>query len=177
MCARTVDGVNVGGHQASSVLHSPPSSRALFRALGAHAASPSSRTQSPIYHAHPILFGYPIRQKLEDLSSLQCRAELTTSRKQGWYDVDFSTGSVARCGGRRVRLARADYGARATAVVAAARKAADPSSVGDAELDEATFSKRSLEAGSTGCQLLVDHRLHNPQSLDSVSANEYGRAT
>src|SRR5258705_13261808 len=88
-----VDGVKVGGHQASSA-----SLATIMTALYLRALRPQDRVAvkphaSPIYHAVQYLLGRQSRQKLEDFRGYK-GAQSYPSRSKDADDVDFSTGSV-----------------------------------------------------------------------------------
>src|SRR6059058_2050100 len=88
-----VDGVKVGGHQASSA-----SLATIMTALYFHALRPQDRVAvkphaSPIYHAIQYLLGRQTRQKLEGFRGYR-GAQSYPSRTKDSDDVDFSTGSV-----------------------------------------------------------------------------------
>src|SRR5262245_38169911 len=88
-----LDGVKVGGHQASSA-----SLATIMTALYFHALRPQDRVAvkphaSPIYHAIQYPFDRQTRQKLEDFRGYR-GAQSYPSRSKDIDDVDFSTGSV-----------------------------------------------------------------------------------
>src|SRR6516162_7933071 len=88
-----VDGLKVGGHQASSA-----SVAAIMTALYFHTLRPADRVAvkphaAPIYHAIQYLFGRQTREKLEDFRGYK-GAQSYPSRTKDTDDVDFSTGSV-----------------------------------------------------------------------------------
>ena len=88
-----VDGVKVGGHQASSA-----SLATIMTALYFDVLRPQDRVAvkphaSPIYHAIQYLLGRQSRQKLEDFRGYK-GAQSYPSRSKDADDVDFSTGSV-----------------------------------------------------------------------------------
>src|SRR6201992_1513411 len=89
----TVDGLKVGGHQASSA-----SLAAIMTALYFHALRPADRVAvkphaAPIYHAIQYLLGRQTREKLQDFRGYK-GAQSYPSRTKDTDDVDFSTGSV-----------------------------------------------------------------------------------
>jgi pyruvate dehydrogenase E1 component len=88
-----VDGLKVGGHQASSA-----SMVTLMTALYFDALRPIDRVAvkphaSPVFHAIQYLFGRQSREKLERFRGLG-GAQSYPSRTKDTDDVDFSTGSV-----------------------------------------------------------------------------------
>ena len=88
-----VDGLKVGGHQASSA-----SMVTLMTALYFDALRPIDRVAvkphaSPVFHAIQYLFGRQSREKLERFRAFG-GAQSYPSRTKDVDDVDFSTGSV-----------------------------------------------------------------------------------
>ena len=88
-----VDGLKVGGHQASSA-----SVAAIMTALYFHTLRPADRVAvkphaAPIYHAIQYLLGRQTREKLEGFRGYK-GAQSYPSRTKDSDDVDFSTGSV-----------------------------------------------------------------------------------
>ena len=88
-----VDGVKVGGHQASSASLATIMTALYFRALRARDRVAVKPHASPIYHAIQYLLGRQSRQKLEDFRGYK-GAQSYPSRSKDGDDVDFSTGSV-----------------------------------------------------------------------------------
>src|SRR6478672_3946787 len=89
----SVDGLKVGGHQASSA-----SLATIMTALYLRALRPQDRVAvkphaSPIYHAIQYLFGKQTQEKLENFRGYK-GAQSYPSRTKDIDDVDFSTGSV-----------------------------------------------------------------------------------
>ena len=87
-----VDGLKVGGHQASSA-----SLATIMTALYLRALRPQDRVAvkphaSPIYHAIQYLFGKLTKEKLENFRGYK-GAQSYPSRTKDVDDVDFSTGS------------------------------------------------------------------------------------
>jgi len=88
-----IDGVKVGGHQASSA-----SMVAIMTALYMSILRPDDRVAvkphaAPVFHAIQYLMGNQTRKKLEDFRALG-GAQSYPSRTKDTDDVDFSTGSV-----------------------------------------------------------------------------------
>src|SRR3974377_2183104 len=88
-----VDGLKVGGHQASSA-----SLASIMTALYFHVLRPQDRGAvkphaSPIYHAIQYLLGRQTQQKLADFRGYK-GAQSYPSRTKDTDDVDFSTGAV-----------------------------------------------------------------------------------
>jgi pyruvate dehydrogenase E1 component len=88
-----VDGIKVGGHQASSA-----SMVSIMTALYFSALKPEDRVAvkphaSPVFHAMQYLMGNQTREKMENFRGLG-GAQSYPSRTKDVDDVDFSTGSV-----------------------------------------------------------------------------------
>src|ERR671914_1855807 len=88
-----VDGVKVGGHQASSA-----SLATIMTALYLKVLRPQDRVAvkphaSPVFHAIQYLLGRQTREKLEGFRGYK-GAQSYPSRTKDADDVDFSTGSV-----------------------------------------------------------------------------------
>src|SRR2546427_394702 len=88
-----VDGVKVGGHQASSASLATIMTALYFRALRPQDRVAVKPHASPIFHAIQYLLGRQSRQKLEDFRGYK-GAQSYPSRSKDADDVDFSTGSV-----------------------------------------------------------------------------------
>src|SRR5690348_18496082 len=88
-----VDGVKVGGHQASSASLATIMTALYFRALRPQDRVAVKPHASPIFHAIQYLFG---RQPLDQLQRFRALggAQSYPSRTKDQDDVDFSTGSV-----------------------------------------------------------------------------------
>src|SRR6516165_1124806 len=90
---QSVDGLKVGGHQASSA-----SLATIMTALYFHILRPQDRVAvkphaSPNFHAIQYLLGRQTRDKLEGFRGFK-GAQSYPSRTKDSDDVDFSTGSV-----------------------------------------------------------------------------------
>ncbi|HEX4297512.1 MAG TPA: 1-deoxy-D-xylulose-5-phosphate synthase N-terminal domain-containing protein [Devosia sp.] len=161
-----VDGVKVGGHQASSA-----SLVSVMTALYFHALRPADRIAvkphaSPVFHAIQYLAG---KQSLESLENFRGfgGAQSYPSRTKDADDVDFSTGSVGLGVGITVfaSLVQDFIRARGWGEGPAGRMIA---LVGDAELDEGNVYEALQEAWKhnlRNCWWVVDY---NRQSLDAV---------
>src|SRR5436305_4330483 len=89
----SLDGLKVGGHQASSA-----SLATIMTALYFHTLRPQDRVAvkphaSPNFHAIQYLLGRQSREKLENFRGFE-GAQSYPSRTKDSDDVDFSTGSV-----------------------------------------------------------------------------------
>src|SRR3979411_649600 len=92
----STDGLKVGGHQASSASLATIMTALYFRALRPQDRVAAKPHASPIYHAIQYLVGRQTPQKLEDFRGYK-GAQSYPSRTKDSDDVDFSTGSRARC--------------------------------------------------------------------------------
>ncbi len=162
-----VDGIKVGGHQASSA-----SIVSIMTALYFTALRPEDRVAvkphaSPVFHAIQYLMGNQSREKLENFRGYG-GAQSYPSRTKDIDDVDFSTGSVG-LGVAITALASIvqdfigskDWGAD----VQPGRMVA---LVGDAELDEGNVYETLQEGWKNdlrNCWWIIDY---NRQSLDGI---------
>jgi pyruvate dehydrogenase E1 component len=160
-----VDGLKVGGHQASSA-----SLATIMTALYFHVLRPEDRVAvkphaSPVFHAIQYLLGNQTREKLETFRAFG-GAQSYPSRTKDGDDVDFSTGSVG-LGVAQTLFASLvqDYlGARDRTLTEGRMVAL----IGDAEMDEGNIFEALLEGwkhGVRNCWWVVDY---NRQSLDAV---------
>ncbi|MBL8579902.1 MAG: transketolase [Mesorhizobium sp.] len=160
-----VDGLKVGGHQASSA-----SLATIMTALYLHVLRPEDRVAvkphaSPIFHAIQYLLGNQTRDKLERFRSFG-GAQSYPSRTKDVDDVDFSTGSVGLGVAQTLFSALVqDYIAARDDSLGQGRMVA---LIGDAEMDEGNIFEALLEGwkhGLRNCWWVVDY---NRQSLDAV---------
>jgi pyruvate dehydrogenase E1 component len=162
-----VDGLKVGGHQASSA-----SLSTIMTALYFHVLRPQDRVAvkphaSPNFHAIQYLLGKQTREKLENFRGYK-GAQSYPSRTKDSDDVDFSTGSVG------LGVAQTLFSSLVQDYVRAHGWGIDRPEgrmialVGDAELDEGNIFEAMLEGWKQGlrnCWWIVDY---NRQSLDAV---------
>jgi pyruvate dehydrogenase E1 component len=162
-----VDGLKVGGHQASSA-----SLATIMTALYFHTLRPQDRVAvkphaSPIHHAIQYLLGRQTRKKLEAFRGYK-GAQSYPSRTKDTDDVDFSTGSVG------LGVAQTLFSSLTQDYVRAHGWGLDRPEgrmialVGDAELDEGNIFEAILEGWKQGlrnCWWIIDY---NRQSLDAV---------
>jgi pyruvate dehydrogenase E1 component len=163
----SVDGLKVGGHQASSA-----SLAAIMTALYFHVLRPQDRIAvkphaSPNFHAIQYLLGRQTREKLENFRGYK-GAQSYPSRTKDTDDVDFSTGSVG------LGVAQTLFSSLTQDYVRLHGWAKDRPEgrmvalVGDAELDEGNIFEALLEGWKQGirnCWWVIDY---NRQSLDAV---------
>lgn len=163
-----VDGVKVGGHQASSA-----SMTSIMTALYFNVLRPEDRVAvkphaSPVFHAIQYLMGNQTRDKLEAFRGLG-GAQSYPSRTKDVDDVDFSTGSV----GLGVAITAfasiiQDYIAARDWQASDKPKGRMIALVGDAELDEGNVYECLQEGWKHNLRntwWIIDY---NRQSLDGV---------
>src|SRR5260221_4416440 len=90
----SVDGLKVGGHQASSASLATIMTALYFRSLRPQDRVAVKPHASPNFHAIQYLLGKQTRDKLEDFRGYK-GAQSYPSRTKDADDVDFSTASVA----------------------------------------------------------------------------------
>src|SRR5215510_6627732 len=88
-----VDGVKVGGHQASSASLASIMTALYFRVLRPEDRVAVKPHASPVFHAIQYLLGNQTLEKLENFRGFG-GAQSYPSRTKDTDDVDFSTGSV-----------------------------------------------------------------------------------
>jgi pyruvate dehydrogenase E1 component len=162
-----VDGLKVGGHQASSA-----SLAAIMTALYFKVLRPQDRVAvkphaSPIYHAIQYLLGRQTRDKLEAFRGYH-GAQSYPSRTKDVDDVDFSTGSVGLGVAQTLFASLVQDYVRAHGWGTGQPEGRMIALVGDAELDEGNIFEALLEGWKQGlrnCWWIVDY---NRQSLDAV---------
>ncbi|HET8726988.1 MAG TPA: transketolase, partial [Alphaproteobacteria bacterium] len=163
-----VDGLKVGGHQASSA-----SLATLMTALYFDVLRPEDRIAvkphaSPVFHAIQYLLGNLDREKLERFRALG-GAQSYPSRTKDADDVDFSTGSVG------LGAAITSFAALTQDYVRLKGWTADGwgpgrmiALVGDAELDEGNVYEALLEGWKHDVRNVWWVIDYNRQSLDAV---------
>src|SRR5256884_6643563 len=162
-----VDGVKVGGHQASSA-----SLATIMPALYFDVLRPQDRVAvkphaSPIYHAIEYLLDRQTRQKLEVFGGYK-GAQSYPSRSKDTDDVDFSTGSVGLGVAQTLFSSLVQDYVRAHGWALQQPEGRMIALVGDAELDEGNIFEAILEGWKQGlrnCWWIIDY---NRQSLDAV---------
>jgi pyruvate dehydrogenase E1 component len=162
-----VDGVKVGGHQASSA-----SLATIMTALYFDVLRPQDRVAvkphaSPIFHAIQYLLGRQIVDKLEAFRGYK-GAQSYPSRTKDADDVDFSTGSVGLGVAQTLFSSLVQDYVRAHGWGVDRPEGRMVALVGDAELDEGNIFEAILEGWKQGvrnCWWIIDY---NRQSLDAV---------
>jgi pyruvate dehydrogenase E1 component len=162
-----VDGLKVGGHQASS-----SSLATIMTALYFHSLRQQDRVAvkphaSPNYHAIQYLLGRQTRERLEGFRGYK-GAQSYPSRTKDVDDVDFSTGSVGLGVAQTLFSSLAQDYVHAHGWGTDAPEGRMVALVGDAELDEGNIFEAMLEGWKQGlrnCWWIIDY---NRQSLDAV---------
>ncbi len=162
-----VDGLKVGGHQASSA-----SVAAIMTAVYFHTLRPWDRVAvkphaAPVYHAIQYLLGRQTRAKLENFRGYK-GAQSYPSRTKDTDDVDFSTGSVGLGVAQTLFASLVQDYVRAHGWGLERPEGRMIALLGDAELDEGNIFEALLEGWKQGlrnCWWIVDY---NRQSLDGV---------
>ena len=162
-----VDGLKVGGHQASSASLATIMTALYFRALRPQDRVAVKPHASPIYHAIQYLLGRQSRHKLEDFRGYK-GAQSYPSRTKDADDVDFSTGSVGLGVAQTLFSSLVQDYVRAHGWGLKRPEGRMIALVGDAELDEGNIFEAILEGWKQGlrnCWWIIDY---NRQSLDAV---------
>src|SRR5215470_6067889 len=163
----SVDGLKVGGHQASSA-----SLATIMTALYYHSLRPQDRIAvkphaSPIYHAIQYLLGRQTRERLEAFRGYK-GAQSYPSRTKDIDDVDFSTGSVGLGVAQTLFSSLVQDYVKAHGWMKDRREGRMIALVGDAEMDEGNIFEALAEGWKHGLRntwWVVDY---NRQSLDAV---------
>ncbi len=163
-----VDGLKVGGHQASSASLATIMTALYFAVLRPEDRVAVKPHASPVFHAIQYLLGNQSREKLENFRGYK-GAQSYPSRTKDGDDVDFSTGSVG-LGVAQTLFASLvqDYRAAHTAAAATGRRAAWSRWSATPRWTRATSSRRLLEGWKHGLRntwWVIDY---NRQSLDAV---------
>ncbi|HZP78419.1 MAG TPA: transketolase [Pseudolabrys sp.] len=162
-----VDGLKVGGHQASCASMATIMSALYFDALKPEDRVAVKPHAAPVYHAIQYLLGKQTRERLENFRGYK-GAQSYPSRTKDADDVDYSTGSVG------LGVAQTLFGSLTQDYVRAhgwgleRREGRMIALIGDAELDEGNIFEALLEGWKQGlrnCWWIVDY---NRQSLDAV---------
>ena len=162
-----VDGLKVGGHQASSA-----SLATIMTALYFDVLRPQDRVAvkphaSPVFHAIQYLLGRQTRGRLEAFRGYK-GAQSYPSRTKDADDVDFSTGSVGLGVAQTLFSSLVQDYVRAHGWSTGQPEGRMIALVGDAELDEGNIFEAMLEGWKQGlrnCWWVIDY---NRQSLDAV---------
>ncbi|MGE6781659.1 1-deoxy-D-xylulose-5-phosphate synthase N-terminal domain-containing protein [Ensifer adhaerens] len=161
-----VDGIKIGGHQASSA-----SVVSIMTALYFSALRPEDRVAvkphaAPVFHAMQYLMGRQAREKLENFRGFG-GAQSYPSRTKDVDDVDFSTGSVGLGVGITALASIVQDFVRAKQW-GEGKIGRMVALVGDAELDEGNVYETLQEGWKNdlrNCWWIIDY---NRQSLDGI---------
>ncbi len=162
-----VDGLKVGGHQASSASLATIMSALYFSVLKPEDRVAVKPHASPIFHAIQYLFGHQTREKLENFRGYK-GAQSYPSRTKDIDDVDFSTGSVGLGVAQTLFSSLVQDYVSAHGFMKDRREGRMIALVGDAEMDEGNIFEALLEGWKHGLRntwWIVDY---NRQSLDAV---------
>ncbi len=162
-----LDGLKIGGHQASSA-----SLATIMTALYFSALRPEDRVAvkphaSPIFHAIQYLLGNQTRGMLENFRGYK-GAQSYPSRTKDVDDVDFSTGSVGLGVAQTLFASLVQDYLKAKGWAPGLGEGRMVSLVGDAEMDEGNIFEALQEGWKHGLRntwWIVDY---NRQSLDAV---------
>jgi pyruvate dehydrogenase E1 component len=165
-----IDGLKVGGHQASC-----SSMTAIMAALYFHALGPNDRVgvkphAGPVLHAIHYLLGSQSREALENFRGFG-GAQSYPSRTKDRIPVDFSTGSVGL--GVAITLFASlvqDY-LSAHGWLDEEDRGRFVALIGDAELDEGNIYEAIIEGAKHDVRNLWWIVDYNRQSLDATSAD------
>ncbi|WP_207459664.1 transketolase [Azospirillum sp. SYSU D00513] len=162
-----LDGLKIGGHQASSASLATIMTALYFAVLRPEDRVAVKPHASPNFHAIQYLLGNQTREKLENFRGYK-GAQSYPSRTKDIDDVDFSTGSVG------LGVAQTLFASLVQDYLKAKGWAKDlpegrmVSLVGDAEMDEGNIFEALQEGWKHGLRntwWIVDY---NRQSLDAV---------
>ncbi|RFC64474.1 transketolase [Fulvimarina endophytica] len=162
-----VDGIKIGGHQASSA-----SMVSIMTALYFSALKPEDRVAvkphaSPVFHAMQYLMGNQTREKMERFRGYG-GAQSYPSRTKDVDDVDFSTGSVGLGVGITALASLVQDFITAKSWGSDVKPGHMVALMGDAELDEGNIYETLQEGWKNdlrNCWWIIDY---NRQSLDGV---------
>jgi len=163
-----IDGLKVGGHQASSASVVTLMTALYFDVLKAADRVAVKPHASPVYHAIQYLLGKQTRKKLEDFRALG-GVQSYPSRTKDTDDVDFSTGSVG------LGVAMTSFASLVQDYVRMKRLADSPQPegrmvalLGDAEFDEGNVFEALYEGWKHDIRNVWWVIDYNRQSLDTV---------
>ncbi|CAO3405013.1 transketolase-like TK C-terminal-containing protein [Azospirillum palustre] len=162
-----LDGMKIGGHQASSASMSTILTALYFSALRPEDRVAVKPHASPIFHAIQYLLGNQTREKLENFRGYK-GAQSYPSRTKDVDDVDFSTGSVGLGVAQTLFASLVQDYLKAKGWAPGLPEGRMVSLVGDAEMDEGNIFEALQEGWKHGVRntwWIVDY---NRQSLDAV---------
>ena len=162
-----VDGLKVGGHQASSASLATIMTALYFRVLRPEDRVAVKPHASPAYHAIQYLLGHQSRERLENFRGFG-GAQSYPSRTKDTDDVDFSTGSVGLGVAVTAFASLVQDYLKARGLMGHWPEGRMVALLGDAEIDEGNIFECLLEGWKhdlRNCWWVIDY---NRQSLDSV---------
>jgi pyruvate dehydrogenase E1 component len=162
-----VDGLKVGGHQASSASLATIMSALYFSVLRPEDRVAVKPHASPVFHAIQYLFGRQTRENLENFRGFK-GAQSYPSRTKDTDDVDFSTGSVGLGVAQTLFSSLVQDYVKVHGWMKDRREGRMIALVGDAEMDEGNIFEALAEGWKHGLRntwWIVDY---NRQSLDAV---------
>src|SRR5919112_2796462 len=162
-----VDGLKVGGHQASSASLATIMTALYFRALRPQDRVAVKPHASPNFHAIQYLLGQQTREKLVNFRGYK-GAQSYPSRTKDMDDVDFSTGSVGLGVAQTLFASLVQDYVTSHGWMKDRREGRMIALVGDAEMDEGNIFEALLEGWKHGIRntwWIIDY---NRQSLDAV---------
>src|SRR6476619_3530868 len=163
----SVDGLKVGGHQASSASLATIMTALYFRTLRPQDRVAVKPHASPNFHAIQYLLGKQTREKLEAFRGYK-GAQSYPSRTKDTDDVDFSTGSVGLGVAQTLFASLVQDYVKSHGWMQDRPEGRMIALVGDAEMDEGNIFEALLEGWKHGLRntwWVVDY---NRQSLDAV---------
>ena len=168
----SVDGLKVGGHQASSASVISIMVALYFYVLKRDDRIAVKPHAAPVFHAIQYILGNQTKDKLENFRAFG-GAQSYPSRTKDTDDVDYSTGSVGLGGAITIfgSLIQ-DYLLDHKFVSSTFKVSKTVALLGDAELDEGNIYEALLEGAKQNvrnCWWIIDY---NRQSLDAVVTDE-----
>ena len=168
----SLDGIKVGGHQASSASIISIMVALYFKILKSEDRVAVKPHAAPVFHSIQYLLGNQSKDKLENFRAFG-GAQSYPSRTKDTDDVDYSTGSVGLGGAITIfgSLIQ-DYITQHDFIQKDFKAGKMVALLGDAELDEGNIYEALLEGAKQNvrnCWWIIDY---NRQSLDAVVADK-----
>ena len=168
----SLDGIKVGGHQASSASIISIMVALYFKILKSEDRVAVKPHAAPVFHSIQYLLGNQSKDKLENFRAFG-GAQSYPSRTKDTDDVDYSTGSVGLGGAITIfgSLIQ-DYITQHDFIQKDFKSGKMVALLGDAELDEGNIYEALLEGAKQNvrnCWWIIDY---NRQSLDAVVADK-----
>lgn len=163
----SVDGLKVGGHQASSASIATIMTALYFAVLRPEDRVAVKPHASPVFHAIQYLLGNQTREKMEAFRAFG-GAQSYPSRTKDVADVDFSTGSVGLGAAQTIFASLVQDYVRLHGWGRGKPEGRMVALVGDAEMDEGNIYEALLEGARHDLRntwWIIDY---NRQSLDAV---------